>query len=54
VNKSKRPIDAWGIGFAFINNARREPMTRIRAVLSAIAASAVILVIAEGVIAWPL
>jgi hypothetical protein len=54
MSKPKRSIDAWGIGFVFIHNARREPMTRAQAALIAFAVAAVVGVIAEGVITWPL
>ena len=54
MSKPKRSIDAWGIGFAFTNNTRSEPMTLARAVIAAIATIALVLVIAEGAIAWPL
>lgn len=52
MNKPKRSIDAWGIGFAFVHQPR-ERMSGVQTFLLAAAVAAVILVVIEGV-AWPL
>ena len=54
MSEPKRSTDAWGIGFAFEHTARRTPMTRAQAALLTLAVGGLALVVAEGVIAWPL
>ncbi len=54
MSKGKRSTDAWGIAFASIHQARFQPMTSTRLALTVIVASALVLVVAEGVMTWSL